>query len=163
MFKRKVEELKQLIIDSDPNAAKLIAGCSEQTIKKIKEKQKIDYMPKAFLAYLEVMGTSSGGIFAGSDAGAQAMLAFDMNTEAKEILKEKNVIDTALDNSIVFYMHQGYVFFFIRTDEGDNPPTYMYMEEMREEDCKIEKIADSFLDFLSEFVDSWRGRFDALK
>ena len=88
MFKRKVEELKQLIIDSDPNAAKLIAGCSEQTIKKIKEKQKIDYMPKAFLAYLEVMGTSSGGIFAGSDAGAQAMLAFDMNTEAKEILKE---------------------------------------------------------------------------
>lgn len=149
--------LKQRIIDTDLARARYIVGCSDATIQKIMDIQKITNIPKAFWAYLKIMGTSIGGIYSGAEVGAHAMLTQNLKEQAKSLLEEVGISSGVLDRAIVYFMHQGHTFFFVSIDEGDNPPVYMYSEShcSTPEECKIERVADSFIEHLSNHINEW--------
>lgn len=49
---------------------------------------------------------------------------------AVELLDENNFSEKLTDNQFVFMMHQGYMFWYINLDEGDNPAVYLYDESL---------------------------------
>jgi len=65
---------------------------------------------------------------------------------AIELLQENESEEKLTDNNFVFFMHQGYQFYFFNLDEGDNPPVYFY-HEGENKDRFIKKY-ESFTDFL---------------
>jgi len=69
-----------------------------------------------------------------------------LKTWAIELLEEDDSSELLTDNDYVFFMHQGYQFYFFKLDEGSNPPIYYYEES--ENSCKFIKKHDSLAIFL---------------
>jgi hypothetical protein len=70
---------------------------------------------------------------------------------AKELLQENDFPIPLPDDAFVFFMHQGYQFSFFKLSEGDNPPTYSYLEGQNEQ--YFIKTHDKLTDFLATEMD----------
>ena len=101
-------------------------------------------LPKAYLDFMRYAGY--GGFFVGSDYGIHK--AKHLNGYAKELLEENDFPHKLGENDFVFFMHQGYAFYFFNLAEGENPPVYYYNECENQTD--FVKCYDSFTDFIIE-------------
>ena len=97
-------------------------------------------------SYLQFMRYAGNGIqfFIGSDYKAKEVAGF--NEYAFELLEENGVESNLTDNDFVFFMHQGYQFYFFKLDEGDDPPIYFFCEGYNDE--QITRQFETFTEFL---------------
>ncbi|ELY89683.1 hypothetical protein C485_04275 [Natrinema altunense JCM 12890] len=68
--------------------------------------------------------------------------------EFAEMEIKEGEVDFEFDtNDFVFMGHQGYSFYFFNTEEGDDPPVYVFMSH-----GEVEQKADSFSEWLFEEI-----------
>lgn len=99
-------------------------------------------LPKAYLEFMRYTGY--GQYFVGSDYKMSDVK--QLNGWAEELLEENDFPQKLPESGFVFWMHQGYMFYFFRLDEGDDPPVYYYSE--CEDLTGFVKCYDSFTDFI---------------
>jgi SMI1-KNR4 cell-wall len=64
------------------------------------------------------------------------------------------------ERAFVFYGHQGYLYCFFKTDEGDNPPVYGYAEGFEGSD--FPKISNTLSQFYEDYLDG-KNIFEVLR
>lgn len=137
----------------------LVKGCTDEEINSIVKLQNKS-LPKAYLEFLKYMGNGNEILrgssytpswFFDEDIEGNALLQYSI-----DLLEENNNKDLKLtDNDFVFMLHQGYMFYVIKLDEGDNPPIYYYDESIEPPQTKLLKISESFSAFLINIYNSY--------
>ena len=98
--------------------------------------------------YLEFMRYAGNGLFwVGSDCNFQSVPL--LREWAEELLTENSSPLSLPDDAFPFRMHQGYMFWFFRLSEGDDPPVYFYTEERPLTD--FVRVSDSFTEFIVKY------------
>jgi SMI1 / KNR4 family (SUKH-1) len=100
-------------------------GCSEQEIAALEERLRRVF-PAAYREFLLWTGRAAGDFWAGSHAFYSDLP--DIQQWAVDLLRENSFPAELPPDALVFFMHQGYQFLFVRTSEGDDPPVYYYNE-----------------------------------
>ena len=57
-----------------------------------------------------------------------------------------------LENSILFMCHQGYAIEFIKTNEGENPPVYIFVEQGDWKETGPTVWANSFSEYMTNML-----------
>ena len=128
-------------INQYPTESSKFSGCSIDKIEHLKNYLKVE-LPKAFIEYLKWFGNSGGRTMAGSHFGYRFISdeyfnemieeeiikpGTSMKTWAEELLSKTGFNPTELlKNAIVFMYHPEGTFHFINSNEGENPPVYVY-------------------------------------
>ncbi len=99
-------------------------------------------LPSAYVDFMRYAG--DGSYWIGSDC------SFDdvpkLREWADELLEENSFPCKLKDDDFVFWMHQGYMFYYFNLSEGDDPPVYYYSEAA--EISSFVKCSDSFTSFI---------------
>ena len=99
-------------------------------------------LPSAYVDFMRYAG--DGSYWIGSDC------SFDdvpkLREWADELLEENSFPCKLKEDDFVFWMHQGYMFYFFNLSEGDDPPVYYYSEAA--EISSFVKCSDSFTSFI---------------
>lgn len=119
------------------------------TIEEINQLKKLTENSPLPISYIEFMKKAGNGIrmFAGSDFKCKEVA--NLKASALELLAENDFTETLLDNHFVFFMHQGYQFYFFDLDDGDNSPVYYYGEE--ENANRFTRKSNTFTEFLVDY------------
>jgi hypothetical protein len=139
------KDLNSFISFLEKNEIQMKASSSEE-IEQLKQLVPNKYIPNNYLKFMEKCGNGFR-VFKGSSYTMSEIL--DLKKWAVELLEEDNSSEVLSDYDFVFFMHQGYQFYFFRLDEGNDPRIYFY-EEGEHSQKFVEKY-DSFLDFLIEY------------
>lgn len=137
----------------------VIEGCKDEEIEQMMHIQNKP-LPKAYLNFLKYFGNDNR-LLGGSDYQPKWFFEDGINGNAQlhyaiELLEENNNTDVKLtDNDFVFMMHQGYIFYVIKLDEGDNPPVYYYAEDVEPPQTELLKISESFSEFLIDLYNAY--------
>jgi hypothetical protein len=75
--------------------------------------------PQAYREFLHWMGYWGGGLFVGSDFFYERLM--NMQEWARALLEEDHYPGELPEDAFVFFMHQGYRFYFFRFSEGADP------------------------------------------
>jgi hypothetical protein len=136
----------RLFLDFLQSNGHQMRSCSALEIEQLSRLAKNKRLP---LQYLELMRRAGNGIrlFIGSSYTIGEVP--ELREAAIELLQENNSDENLADSSFVFFMHQGYQFYYFNLDDGDNPPVYFY-NEGENEDRSI-KRAESFSNFLIDY------------
>ena len=100
-----------------------VEGCSECEIVEI---SKNCLLPLRYREFLEVMGKGAGTFFLGTDIFYPSIVG--LTEDAASLVSEDPTGITLPEDAVVFSMHQGYEMMFFRTNDGEDPPVYYYME-----------------------------------
>ena len=104
-------------------------------------------IPAAFKEFLAWIGKGAGDFMMGSDFYYECM--FGLREDAQELLDENNFPKPLPNDAIVFFMHQGYQFAFIKVSDGNHSPVYYYNEAYHDTDFKC---TDSFDEYLTSRI-----------
>jgi len=104
-----------------------IIPCTEREIQMLEQQLGLP-LPGAYKEFLLWMGHGAGGFLRGSDCFYDHLPR--LHAWAMELLWENGYAEPLPGDAFVFSMHQGYVFYFVRVGEGDDPPVYFYSEAM---------------------------------
>ncbi len=124
-FTEFIAEVIANLVQHDTATPETITGCSQHEIEEF-ECATGKRIPRSYRAFLAAMGKGAGGLYRGTDAFYPRIL--HMNKGAKELLAEQETPLTLPHTSIVFAMHQGYIFWFLDDYNSDNPQVYSYYE-----------------------------------
>jgi hypothetical protein len=122
-----------------------VRGCTADEISLLEQANGVRF-PNIYRDYLAEMGRSAGELFRGSDAFYDKLM--HLRGWAKEMIDESASGFELPGDAVVFLMHQGYVLFFFRTSEGDDPPVY----RLRETEKAATRVNDAFSSFLTSTV-----------
>ena len=122
-----------------------LRGCSDREIAQLELDLGIQ-LPCVYREFLLRMGRSAGGLFVGSDAFFPKLRR--LQTWASEMLSEVKSPFILPTDAFVILMHQGYVCFFIRTMDGDDPPVYRILER----DTQATLVSATFSAFLLDMI-----------
>ncbi|WPV63913.1 deaminase domain-containing protein [Chitinophaga sp. LS1] len=101
----------------------VLTGCSSFQVRSLERYFKIK-LPMVYKDFLYAMGIDAGRFMKGSDAFYRHLYNLKDG-----FLSELFYTDLELlENSFVFWTHQGYQYAFFLLDAGDNPPVYYYLE-----------------------------------
>jgi hypothetical protein len=106
---------------------KKIIPCTEREIRIMEQHIGLP-LPGAYKEFLLWMGHGAGGFMRGSDCFYEHLPR--LRAWAMELLWENGYAEPLPEDAFVFYMHQGYLFYFVRAGEGNDPPVYFYSEAM---------------------------------
>lgn len=133
-------------------------GCSEEEILKLENSLKLS-LPLAYKEFLRFAGKGLGDFEVGSTIFYDDIDLIELQEIAREFLIEDNFPQKLPDDAYVFWMHQGYMFCFFRTSEGDNPPVHFHRESFKEDFAW--NYQAHFTDFLiTEMRDQVRHRLE---
>jgi SMI1 / KNR4 family (SUKH-1) len=109
-------------------------GCSQEQIDEVQRDQGLR-LPRSYEAFLRFLGRDafrSVQNFVGSDVGYPDALG--MRAAAIDILdryedwKPDVEVFRLPDDAVIILMHQGYIFLFVRSSLGDDPPVELWQE-----------------------------------
>lgn len=126
--------------------------CNEADIQLLEDELNLK-LPKAYQEFLLWMGMKANNILQGSE-----WLFHDLpkiRGWAIQLLEGNGLKSWLPDDALVFFMHQGYQFAFMRTSEGDDPPVYYFNEMYPSTD--FTKMYNKYSDFLTEQIDQVFG------
>jgi hypothetical protein len=103
-------------------------------------------LPQDYIIFMEFAGNGIRFLRGSSYAMEEI---FKLKEWAIELLNENNSAESLNDNDFVFFMHQGYQFYFFKLNEGENPPVYFYSEGQNGNLFKEE--SESFSNFIISF------------
>ncbi len=133
------------LVDSGAATPSDIVGCSDSDVDRLETSLGVS-LPRVYREFLKTMGRSAGRLFVGTDVFYAKV--GELKTWAEEMLQESSSSACLPEDSVVFLMHQGYVFCFFRTSEGDDPPVYRVLEG----GAIPERPWESFTEFLMQSV-----------
>src|SRR5579859_3278188 len=136
-------EMKVLIVPS----TRKVVPCTEEEVHALEQKCHCS-LPEAYKEFLLTMGKGAGNFFVGSDIFYHDLDG--LREVAIEILTEVGFPQKLPKDAFVFFMHQGYLFNFFLTSDGDDPPIYRYLEGTDVETFPL--IYDHFTDFLLDEI-----------
>jgi hypothetical protein len=113
-------------------------GCSADDISALEHQAGIEF-PADYREFLLRAGRGAEDLWRGSDYTLDELP--EIQEAAKELLRDANL--ALPKGSFVFFMHQGYQFFFLNPDD-----VFFFLEGRKE----IEKHHDSFADFFQATV-----------
>lgn len=116
-------------------------GCSSAEVEEVAAEYDVD-LPIAYRRFLEVMGRDAAGLFGGSDIGYPH--AIGMAHSARELLRDNASAFQLPADAVVFMFHQGYMFWFLRSDDS----TVCEWAESRDGDRAPTVVASSLVEFL---------------
>lgn len=161
-----LEEAKAFI-KKYPDIEKDFKGCTTQEVEYLEQKFQ-QKLPNAFKEFLFWFGKGGGQIMRGTDY----YYAY-LSDEAFESWKEEGIVpkdytfkdqgidllkrnsfdgEKILENSILFMCHQGYAIEYIKTNEGENPPVYIFVEQGDWKETGPTVWANSFSDYLMNML-----------
>lgn len=151
-FKSRFEERRKAFQRQRKNFQGKIAPCDEAQIYSIEQRCNI-FLPKAYRDFLLWGGISAGGFLRDSNLFYDSSSQFlEMREIAEELLIEDDFIDLLPEDAFVFDIHQGYIFWFFRTVDGDDPPVYIYQQgdsPVFQTSIPFKQLCSSFSDFYS--------------
>ena len=124
---------------------------SKEDIKKV-EQMAGEKLPEEYRIFLEIGGN---GVRFLKGSSYDITEVFNLKKWANELLEEDNSDEVLSTNDFIFFMHQGYQFYFFKLNEGDNPPVYFYEEGKNEKRIikKFNCLSDFFIaDYNCEIV-----------
>ena len=70
----------------------------------------------------------------------------ELNVWALELLEEDGTENFMDKNDFVFMMHQGYMFWYFKADENENPDVYIYVENSKapKKLCMFEYFVENY-------------------
>jgi len=131
-----------------------IVGCTEAEISELEQRVGLT-LPTAYRDFLLVMGHRTGTFMVGTDFFYNDLDGL-RDALVESLARMRVDFQVPLD-AFVFSSHQGYIFHFFRTSEGDDPPVYGYSEA----DPRVRLRSQAFSDTLFRFAEdlsSIRGR-----
>lgn len=134
----------QYLIDQHSRQLTSFVGYSESEVASAEERLGVQF-PEVFRAYLLEMAKSPGDLFRGSDlAGIEDFEQF--RTIALKLMADTDPRLTLPGDAVVFLIHQGYTFVYLRARGGfDEPPMYY-----KETESETHQAAPTF----AEMVDN---------
>lgn len=127
-----------------PEVTKDFKGCSDQQINDLEVKLRVR-LPDAFREFLKWFGAKGGLILRGSDVYYPYLIGSVWESYIEEGIYPEDISllkfsiellnnygfkgEEMLSNAIVIFSHQGTAFRFINTNEGNDPPVYMFAEQ----------------------------------
>jgi len=130
----------QLLVEHSYGPETKITGCDEDEIRDLESEFNVA-LPEAYKSCMRHLGKNPNGFRRGSEFAYPEM---KRQREFAQKRVEENDVDFKFDESdFVFMGHQGYSFLFFDTDEGDNPPVYLFMSPN-----EPYKLNDSFSEWL---------------
>ncbi|MFN3652310.1 MAG: SMI1/KNR4 family protein [Armatimonadota bacterium] len=127
----------------------MVAGCSAEEIARVEAVLGLR-LPPAYRGFLAVMGKAAGPLYLGDTFLYPTEI--DVREDAA-LLAERHGW-TLPEDAVVFAMHGGWEFDFIRASEGDDPPVYHYVEG---EPGPL-RVCDHFTECISRAVEEQRER-----
>ena len=106
-------------------------------------------LPAAYRAYLAIAGSMPPPCLIGSDC--HGTFLYKLRDGAIDLLREMDSPLSLPDDALVFFMHQGYQFFFICTADGIDDPEVFYYFEGR---TSFEMSDDRFSDWVADIARS---------
>ena len=149
-FKARFQELGRV----KKRYAKRVLSCTEKQVRSL-EKQCGLSLPAAYKEFLLWGGIQAGGFLVGSDFFYDPQM-YQLREGLEALLKEDEFPEPLPEDAFVFGGHQGYIFWFFKTSDGDDPPVYGYKEESAPilfEAVPFRKIAPSYSQFLLEALE----------
>ncbi len=148
VIRGRIAKLVDVLIQNGVATEDTIVGCSAQEISQMEAE--VGPLPTSYREFLLKMGRGAGNFYVGTDLFYPDFLGI---TEAAHHLVAEDKADIILPkDTIVFMMHQGYQFMFVRSGEGADPPVYYYMEQSGQ----FTKKADHLTQFLIDVAkDEW--------
>ncbi|MDQ2715867.1 MAG: SMI1/KNR4 family protein [Chloroflexota bacterium] len=139
-----------------------VVPCTEEEVRSLEDTLGFS-LPATYREFLLWMGHArgAGNFLRGSDCFYEWLPL--IQGWAVELLEENGNPEVLPEDAFVFYMHQGYRFYFLRLSEGDNPPIYYYTEVEQEyrvtngqkvavSGLRFELIHQTLADFLDEEI-----------
>lgn len=154
-------------INKYPQLVSELVGCSERQIKDLENKLNLT-LPITYKEFLRWMGVKGGLLLRGSDVYYGYLIGSvwqspdsSMKKHAAELLNEYGFdANRLLEDSIVIMSHQGTAIQYIKVNEGDNPPVYMFAEQGKWLEEGPSKWANSYSEHLlqtfKEEVKAWK-------
>ena len=100
-------------------------GLTPPEIQALEEQLGVKF-PKVFRQFLRQMGKDHGSLWVGTDCDPAQYAHY--RQYAEELCRDSNAQPFLTKNSVVFQLHQGYIFCYFEADDGDDPTVYSYME-----------------------------------
>ena|SRR6266436_6798109 len=109
----------------DVEDSQQVKPCTEEEVRSLEKDLGLP-LPAVYKEFLLWMGHRAGKLLRGSACFYESILAIQQ--WAVELLEENGNPEVLPEDALVFCMHQGYHFYFMRVSEGDNPRIYHYSE-----------------------------------
>lgn len=124
--------------------------CSEQEVQEL-EQQLERQLPAAYREFLLTMGHGAGEMFQADDCFYGDLPKIQ---RLANILLAQNNVATPLPADAFVFLYAGYQFLFFRTGEGDDPPTYYYMEG-DEQTNTFPRTFEHYSEFLASAIEEY--------
>ncbi len=142
-----MEQIVRSMIENDLATAGEIQGCSQEEVAQLEQHFNIQF-PRSYREFLLTMGHQCGTLFRGTDILYPRR--FDFAESVKELTEESKADFRLPEDAFVFSMHQGYIFWYFRLGEGDDPPIYQYNENQPDS----RRVAASLSEYLTESIET---------
>lgn len=105
-----------------------LVGCTDAEIGKVTEAQRVERLPTPYRDLLRAAGHGAGDLMRGSDWLFE--MALTLRDDADDLLMENDLRPDIVSGAVVFFMHQGYLFYYFPADHLDDadPPVWLYHE-----------------------------------
>lgn len=121
-----VQETVKKIVDSGLAAPNALLGCTHAELDQLSQKLGAP-LPEAYRQFLQLAGKGAGQFMQGSDF-LQPVIA-DLQPRARALLAKNGVALFLTSSDIVFLMHQGYEFLFMRPASDKDPAVWAFTED----------------------------------
>ena len=162
-----LDRAKALLHKLNPKLEPHFKGCTQAEIESLESRLDVP-LPAAFREYLAWFGKGAGPVMLGSSFFyADLLKGFDQEDNLTEyaiyLLDDTgHPGEELLKNALVFMEHQGYLFEFMPTDQGDNPPVYYFQEGKVPESGIFHPWADSFSDYIESLLENQAAPAESL-
>jgi hypothetical protein len=140
MSSRFTSEITQILVGSGAAHADELKGSTEEEIQSLADALGVAF-PAAYEAFLHVAGNGAGSFLAGTDFTTPILV--DLREPAEALLAESG--RELPPEAFVFAMHQGYMFWYFRTQQGQDDPAVCRFTEGQP---GPEEAAPGFVEFL---------------
>lgn len=140
-----IEQAASQLLQAGIANSRTLKGCTEESITKIESIYNI-HLPRPYRFFLLHMGLSAGKFLQGSDFLYKDLT--DLRKRAEILLKQCKAKFALAPTDFVFLVHQGYQFLFFKTNESEDPPVFLYIED----DELPKQVSCSFSEWLTMCV-----------
>lgn len=139
-----IEKMKTIMAQKGLATPDELIGCSQQEIKAAMDVQNVARLPKMYEDFLLAMGKNAGKLW--KHGGGYTYPDIErFKEQAKRLLKVDRDPIVLPDDAFVFVIHEGMIFYYFLTTEGDDPPVYVYSEIEFTHEQVDERLSDYLL------------------
>lgn len=146
-IRERISSVADILVRRGVATENTVRGCTAAEIEQIAADAGHP-LPAAYRGFLATLGRGAGRFYVGTDIFYPSVLG--LTDAARNLVGEDEAGLRLPEDAIVFIMHQGYQFMFIRATEGDDPPVYYYMEQSGVFERKADKLTDFLCDVASD-------------